>query len=57
MFSTNLDYHSSKFNTDFNNIIFSNVCLYMPQFLSALQECESFNQGILTKGMYSSVVK
>ncbi len=57
MFSSNHDYHSSQYNTDFNNIVFSNVCEYVAEFVADLTNCESFNQGILKKGIYSSVIK
>ncbi len=57
MFSSNHDYHSSKYNTNFNNIIFSDVCQYITEFTNDLANCESFNQGILKKGIYSSVIK
>ena len=57
MFSTNYDYHTDSYNKDFNNIIFSNVCDYLPEFKMAKDACENFNQGILKKGIYSSVIK
>jgi hypothetical protein len=59
-FSQNYDYHSAGYNDDFNNLVYSNVCQYVSDFSSvpAIQaECESFNQGILKKGIYSSVIK
>lgn len=59
-FSQNYDYHSQEYNDNFNNLIYSNLCQYLPEFSSdkAQQtECESFNQGILKKGVYSSVIK
>ena len=57
MFSSNYDYHTSSYNTDFNSIIFNNVCGYLPEFIAMRDTCEAFNQGILTKGIYSSVIK
>ena len=57
MFSKNYDFHSEQYNNDFNSIVFSNVCQYLAQFRDNLAECEQFNQGILKKGIYSSVIK
>ncbi len=54
-FSKNFDYHSSSYNADFNNIIYSNVCQYVNY--NNTEECEEFNEGILKKGIYSSVIK
>ena len=54
-FSQNYDYHSASYNEDFNNIIYSNVCQYVTY--DSVSDCESFNQGILKKGIYSSVIK
>lgn len=54
-FSQNYDYHSPSYNEDFNNIIYSNVCQYVPY--DSVTQCEAFNQGILKKGIYSSVIK
>jgi len=54
-FSQNFDYHSDSYNTDFNNIIYSNVCKHVGY--EDTNACEEFNQGILKKGIYSSVIK
>lgn len=54
-FSANYNYHSTQYNTDFNNIIYSNVCQYVKY--DSQDTCEAFNQGILQKGIYSSVIK
>ena len=59
-FSQNYDYHSSGYNDDFNNLVYSNLCQYVDTFAKdpAIEAtCESFNQGILKKGIYSSVIK
>ena len=59
-FSQNCDYHSAGYNDDFYNLVYSNVCQYVPEFAAdpkVQAECESFNQGILKKGIYSSVIK
>jgi len=57
MFSKNYDYHSGEYNTEFNSIVFSNVCEYIDEFKLDIAGCEAFNQGILKKGIYSSVIK
>lgn len=54
-FSANYDYHSSTYNDLFNSIIYSDLCQYV-QYEST-PDCEAFNQGILTKGLYSSVIE
>lgn len=54
-FSANYDYHSSDYNDLFNNIVYSNVCQYVT--FDSKTACEDFNQGILKKGVYSSVIK
>lgn len=54
-FSANYDFHSTSYNDLFNNIIYSNVCEYAQYDSQA--DCEEFNQGILKKGIYSSVIK
>lgn len=54
-FSQNYDFHSSEYNDLFNNIVYSNVCQYVTYDSRAA--CEDFNQGILKKGVYSSVIK
>ena len=54
-FSQNYDFHSSAYNEDFNDIIYSNVCQYVSY--DSITKCENFNQGILKKGIYSSVIK
>lgn len=54
-FSANYDYHSAEYNELFNNIVYSNVCQYVSYDSRAV--CEDFNQGILKKGIYSSVIK
>lgn len=56
-FSANFDYHSDAYNTDFTNVIYSNICEYVPELTAVQTECEAFNQGILKKGIYSSVIK
>ena len=59
-FSANFDYHSDAYNTDFTNVVYSNVCEFIDDFSknqATRTECESFNQGILKKGIYSSVIK
>jgi hypothetical protein len=59
-FSQNYDYHSASYNDDFNNLVYADVCLYVQELGTtdqALSECEAFNQGILKKGLYSSVIK
>ena len=59
-FSANYDYHSTSYNADFTNVVYSNVCEYVPDFATdpkVKAECEAFNQGILKKGIYSSVIK
>jgi hypothetical protein len=55
-FSQNYDYHSSEYNELFNAVVYSNLCDYVPA-LRSVAECEEFNQGILKKGIYSSVIK
>lgn len=57
MFSQNTDYHSSSYNSDFNNIVYNNVCSFIPDFQSDLTGCNNFDEGILQKGIYSSVIK
>eukprot|EP00831_Metopus_contortus_P034892 TRINITY_DN2778_c0_g1_i1.p1 TRINITY_DN2778_c0_g1~~TRINITY_DN2778_c0_g1_i1.p1 ORF type:complete len:220 (+),score=40.85 TRINITY_DN2778_c0_g1_i1:170-829(+) len=57
MFTDNHDYHSDNYNDNFNKIIYSNVCEYIPEFVSTKSTCEAFNQGILQKGIYSTVIK
>lgn len=54
-FSQNYDSHSSSYNELFNNIIYNNVCQHVT--FDSVEVCESFNQGILKKGIYSSVIK
>ena len=54
-FSQNYDFHSAAYNDDFNNIIYSDVCQYVTY--DSTPACETFNQGILKKGIYSSVIK
>lgn len=54
-FSKNYNYHSTTYNNDFNNIIYSDVCQYVSY--DNTTTCENFNQGILQKGIYSSVIK
>ena len=59
-FSANYDYHSAEYNNDFNNLVYSDICQYDPDFSTdpnVFNTCEAFNQGILTKGIYSSVIK
>ena len=59
-FSANYDYHTEAYNTDFTNVVYSNICEYVSDFNEEDQvrrDCESFNQGILKKGIYSSVIK
>jgi len=59
-FSANYDYHTTSYNDDFTNIVYSNVCEHVTDFSTDPKikaECESFNQGILKKGIYSSVIK
>ena len=57
MFSNNYDYHKKNYIEDFNGITFSNVCEYLDEFKKDISECQSFSQGILIKGMYSTLVK
>ena len=57
MFTNNYDFHTSGYNNIFNNIIFANVCLVVPEFLANSQACQDFYEGILTKGIYTSVIK
>ena len=54
-FSQNYDFHSAEYNDLFNNIVYSNVCQYVNY--DSRSTCEEFNQGILKKGVYSSVIK
>mmetsp|Transcript_9977 Transcript_9977/g.9905 ORF Transcript_9977/g.9905 Transcript_9977/m.9905 type:complete len:229 (+) Transcript_9977:1883-2569(+) len=54
-FSQNYNYHSEQYKEDFNNIIYSNVCTYVNY--TSEEICTDFNQGILQKGIYSSVIK
>jgi hypothetical protein len=54
-FSANYDFHSLDYNDLFNNIVYSNVCQYVK--FDSQAACEEFNQGILKKGVYSSVIK
>jgi hypothetical protein len=59
-FSANYDHHTDAYNTDFTNVVYSNICEYVSDFNEEEQvrrDCESFNQGILKKGIYSSVIK
>ena len=55
MFSQNYDYHTASYNEDFNNIIYADVCQFVEY--DNFTACEAFNQGILKKGIYSSVIK
>jgi len=59
-FSQNYDYHSASYNSLFNSVIYSDICKNVPE-LSATSviftACESYNQQILTKGLYSSVIQ
>lgn len=57
MFNENYDYHTKRYNNDFSSVVFSNLCELIPEFQAEGDECLSFNQGILKKGMYSTVVK
>ena len=57
IFSLNYDSHTSSYNDDFNNIIYSDVCKYGPFDVNEQSVCEGFDQGILKKGIYSSVIK
>jgi hypothetical protein len=54
-FSANYDYHSTDYNNLFNNIFYSNVCQYVQY--DSQSTCESYNEGILKKGLYSAVIK
>lgn len=54
-FSANYDYHSIEYNDLFNNIVYANICDYVSYDSKPI--CEDFNQGILKKGLYSSVIK
>ena len=59
-FSANYDYHTDAYNADFTNVVYSNICEYVSDFNeddTVRRDCESFNQGILKKGIYSSVIK
>lgn len=59
-FSQNYNYHSTEYNDQFNYIIYSDVCSYVSDFTATSDihnTCETFNQGILKKGIYSSVIK
>ena len=45
-FSANYDYHTSSYNDDFTNIVYSDVCEYVPDFSTdpkVKAECEVFN--------------
>ena len=33
-FSQNYDYHSPEYNDNFNNLVYSNLCQYLPEFSS-----------------------
>lgn len=55
MFSGNYDYHSVAYNDLFNNIVYADMCQQVDY--SSFTLCEEFNQGILQKGLYSSVIK
>ena len=61
MFAKNQDYHTSKYNKLFKDLIFSNFCaaqLKDTKGKAIVQKtCEAFNQGILKQGMYASVIK
>jgi hypothetical protein len=60
IFSANYDYHTASYNEDFTNVVYSNVCEHVSEFSGEAMtkaECEAFNQGILKKGLYSSVIK
>ena len=41
----------------FDNIVFSDICAHVPDFKEELETCQSYSQGILTKGTYSTVIK
>jgi hypothetical protein len=45
-FSANYDYHTTNYNNDFTNIVYSNVCEHVTEFSSdpkVKAECEAFN--------------
>ena len=56
-FNNNRDYHTDNYNQKFDGAIFGNVCNAIPELNDLEWECETYNQGILKKGMYSSIIK
>ena len=53
----NHENHSKEYDNVFNKIVFDNMCRFVEVFLEKIDECEEFNHGILTKGMYSANIK
>lgn len=55
--SSNAGYHSSDFNTFFDNLIYQNVCdAIYDKGSSMITACNEFMGGILKKGLYSANV-
>ena len=57
IFSSNYNYHTETYNTDFNNLIYGNMCEYLSFANSTAEECAAFNLGVLQKGLYSTTTK
>ena len=55
--SANEGIHTDLFNTQFKKIYYTNTCPIIFDNQVEITLCESFNQGILQKGIYSSVIK
>ena len=59
-FSQNFDYHSSTYNDIFNTLVYTDICQGVPFIVNnqtAANICENFNEDILSKGLYSTVIK
>eukprot|EP00347_Sterkiella_histriomuscorum_P007426 403348965 len=57
LFQQNYDLHDTRYNTDFTNLAYSNMCSQITFQGSTKEECENFNLGILKKGLYSTITK
>lgn len=67
LFSANTKYHTAAYTTQFNLLMYSNICQNLNLFnlsqpnitLNEISQsnCEAFNLGILNKGLYSTVTK
>ena len=68
-----MNFHTASYSAEFNKLIYGNICENLDAMVEKAQtaaqqmgfetqiqlkeECETFNKGILKKGMYSVVTK